>query len=152
MPTPWCVSLISSPITQLPEHICYHDSNTNRAFPDTTLHNPPSSSTNRRPCTYHESQSASAMPDTSEPRPPAANAHIPSSSHVEDTSGHELPFVQPKTYLRPDPRAMESKPLTPLDKEQMHGLVSRPPLHRTAAICSHTRKRPVENLRDGVQG
>jgi len=64
------------------------------------------------------------MSDTPEPRLPAAtNA---SSSHVEDTPGHESPFVQPKTYLRPEARAMEPKPLTPLDKEQMHGLVSRP--------------------------
>jgi hypothetical protein len=110
----------------LQEHICHHDSNTNRPFPDTTLHNPLINPTISRRCTCHESPSASAMSDTSEPRPPAANAHIPTLSHVEDTSGHELPFVQPKTYLRPEPRAMESKPLTPLDREQMHGLVSRP--------------------------
>lgn len=64
------------------------------------------------------------MSDTSDSRAPAVNATIPPSSHVEDTAGHESPFVQPKTYLRPETRAMEAKPLSPLDKEQMQGLVS----------------------------
>ncbi len=64
------------------------------------------------------------MSDTSDSRAAAANASIPPSSHVEDTAGHGSSFVQPKTYLRPETRAMESKPLTPLDKEQMQGLVS----------------------------
>ena len=69
------------------------------------------------------------MSNTPEPRPPAAT-HA-TWSHGEDTPSHESPFVQPKTYLRLEPRVMEPKPLTPLDKEQMHGLVSRP----TVEIC-----------------
>lgn len=91
------------------------------------------------------------MSDTSESRP-ATNAHIPSSSQVEDTPGHELPFVQPKTYLRPESRAMESKPLTPLDKEQMHGLVSRPHGTELPRYDPTAESGLVENIGGGVQG
>lgn len=38
--------------------------------------------------------------------------------------GHELPFVAPSSYLRPATRAMADKAPSPLDKEQMQGLVS----------------------------
>jgi hypothetical protein len=67
------------------------------------------------------------MSDTPEARPAAANSTDsipPSTLHIENAAGHESPFVQPKTYLRPESRAMEIKSLTSLDKEQMQGLVS----------------------------
>lgn len=72
----------------------------------------------------------SDMPDS---RPPVANANILSAGHADEIPAVESRFVQPKTFLRQDPPGMmepkeskESKPLTPLDKEQMHGLVSAP--------------------------
>jgi hypothetical protein len=44
--------------------------------------------------------------------------------------GHELPFVAPSSYLRPKPtsRTMSERTPTALDKDQMQGLVSSPPL------------------------
>jgi len=71
------------------------------------------------------------MPDTPE-------THSSGGMSLGDTSaststpadiarnGHGSTFVQPSTYLRPRglDRAIVSKPLTPLDKEQMHGLKS----------------------------
>jgi len=70
------------------------------------------------------------MSDTPEARPPAAanvSEGITSPTHSASHGGHESPFVQPKTYLRPEghnpPAAMEEKKqLTALDRDQMHGL------------------------------
>lgn len=55
------------------------------------------------------------MPDIVEP--PAFNADDKESEY-----GHEL-FVHPSTYLRPKEK-LPRMALTPLDKEQMCGLVS----------------------------
>lgn len=68
-----------------------------------------------------------ANPSENGPNPPAAIARHP---------GHELPFVQPSTYLHlraPNrtsshshtiPQPAEKPPMTPLDRDQMQGLVS----------------------------
>lgn len=47
--------------------------------------------------------------------------------------GHELPFVAPSSYLRPKPTARADKTPSPLDKEQMQGLVSVFPRHARVA-------------------
>lgn len=69
-----------------------------------------------------------ANPSENGSNPPAAIARHP---------GHELPFVQPSTYLHlraPNrtasshshtiPQPAEKPPMTPLDRDQMQGLVS----------------------------
>lgn len=66
------------------------------------------------------------MSGTPDVRAPAAKPTdgLPSSTlHTENAAGHASLFAQPATYLRPEPRTMESRTLTPLDKEQMQGLV-----------------------------
>jgi hypothetical protein len=99
-------------------------------FVDQRTTAPQGLSTNRCQCSICDSQPISAMSDAPGAKLPTANAPdsiaSPSSTmHTETAAGHESPFVQPKTFLRPEPRAMESRPLTPLDKEQMQGLVSK---------------------------
>lgn len=73
------------------------------------------------------------MSDTPDSRPPVANANILYLGNADEIPTVESRFVQPKTFLRQDSPGMmeakeskESKPLTPLDKEQMYGLVSAP--------------------------
>ena len=73
------------------------------------------------------------MSDTPDSRSPTANANILSPGHADEIPTVESRFVQPKTFLRQDmPGVMEPKeskepkPLTPLDREQMYGLVSAP--------------------------
>lgn len=51
----------------------------------------------------------------------------PETPAVIAKPGHELPYVAPSSYLRPKPNShamSEPKPSSPLDKEQMQGLVS----------------------------
>ena len=57
--------------------------------------------------------------EQSEPTPPLAA--------LARHTGHELPFVAPSSYLRPksNSRTMSDKTATPLDREQMQGLVSK---------------------------
>lgn len=77
---------------------------------------------------------------------PHAHGHPPTTTaapaHAQGAGGHELPFVTPSSYLRPKPAAaaamaaapppaarpaVAEKLPSPLDKEQMQGLVSEPP-------------------------
>jgi hypothetical protein len=50
--------------------------------------------------------------------------------------GHELPFVQPSSYLRPSSRSHTipsvPSPMSPIDEEQMQGLVS--PIHNALQV------------------
>jgi hypothetical protein len=52
-------------------------------------------------------------------------------------ASHELPFVKPSSYLRPKPstsRTMSDKTSSPLDKEQLQGLVRIYPERHTPSI------------------
>ncbi|OBT55744.1 hypothetical protein VE04_03835 [Pseudogymnoascus sp. 24MN13] len=68
------------------------------------------------------------MSDTPVTRPPApakgSEGLIPQTQTPARKPGHESPYVQPKTYLRPEIRSptMEPKSLSVLDREQMQGL------------------------------
>ncbi len=52
--------------------------------------------------------------------------------------GHELPFVQPSSYLRPKLRTRTvpapTPPMSPIDEEQLQGLVSYQHLHSNIII------------------
>lgn len=65
------------------------------------------------------------MSDTPEHERPAAADFIEAIS-MPTHHGHESPFVQPSSYLRPKSTSRPAMPkeLNPLDKDQMHGLVS----------------------------
>lgn len=63
-------------------------------------------------------------------RPPAPNPVEPEASpaNIAPRLGHEAVIAQPSTFLLPrgQNRAMAGKPLSPLDKDQLQGLVSGP--------------------------
>lgn len=80
--------------------------------------------------------------NTSPPLTAKAADNITLSGHSE--ASHDHLFVQPSTYLRPEHRTVELEPLTPRDREQMHGL---------ASILRHfeiTTKKPYEHMRGEV--
>ena len=55
-----------------------------------------------------------------------ANPAPPPLAALAKHGGHELPFVAPSSYLRPKPNShtMSERTVSPLDREQMQGLVS----------------------------
>jgi hypothetical protein len=78
------------------------------------------------------------MPDTAEStRPAAPNPVEPTARH-----GHESLIAQPSTFLLPrgHSRAMAEESLTPVDKDQLQGLVSGPKRpYRTLQSCEVIR-------------
>jgi hypothetical protein len=85
------------------------------------------------------------MSDQSETRPPVAATANDGPTTQPGLEGLELPFVQPKTYLQPENRApvMLSHPQSPLDKEQMQGLVSST---CPARACDNALSEALEQL------
>lgn len=58
----------------------------------------------------------------------AAPAMLPPPSQLRAAPPQELPFVQPSSYLRPKTTtrsaSIAASPMSPIDEEQMQGLVS----------------------------
>jgi hypothetical protein len=92
-----------------------------------------SKSTNHYRCIRHESKRIASMSDTAKEKetwPPAPNTKegIASPTNIARHGHESIIPAQPSTFLLPrgHNRAMQDKPLTALDRDQMHGLVSGP--------------------------
>lgn len=74
----------------------------------------------------------------------SGNAALPSMSPQLSRPGHKLPFVQPSSYLRPKTRSRTTPvaptPMSPVDEEQMQGLVSNIIISISISISSSSSK------------
>ncbi len=104
----------------------------------------------------HEPPNVPNVPNVPKPRggpgpgPGPGPAMSSVSSPLAARPGHELPFVQPSSYLRPSSRShplppVATPPMSPSDEEQMQGLVSRapnpPPIQHRRYLCPHESPR-----------
>lgn len=85
------------------------------------------------------------------PLPPTSAGGITANGPLPIRQGHELPFVAPSSYLRPKQtsRTMSDKTPSPLDKDQMQGLVSIYPFGSSLFTASPLLLACFAGLEDG---